>query len=119
MSSGSRISSGAYLTAGPFDCRGYQEVKLQFARWLNTDQAKYVSATVEVSSDGTDWTAVWAYHNTEAELAENAWSTVTYDISGAADDQSGVYVRWGYEIKDEQAWAFSGWNIDDLVLTGR
>ena len=108
-----------YLTTGPFDCRSYREVRLQFARWLNTDEADYVSATVEVSSDGTHWATVWAYRNTEAELAQNAWSTVTYDISGVAGNQSYVYIRWGYEIKQSDAWAFSGWNIDDIILTGR
>jgi hypothetical protein len=108
-----------YLTAGPFDCRGHREVKLQFARWLNTDQAKYGSATVEVSSEGADWTTVWAYRDTGAELTENAWSTVVYDISGFADDRESVYIRWGYEVLDTEAWAFSGWNIDDIVLTGR
>jgi hypothetical protein len=32
-----------YLTAGPFDCRNYREVRLQFARWLNTDEADYAA----------------------------------------------------------------------------
>jgi hypothetical protein len=73
---------------------------------------------VEASSDGTHWATVWTYRDSEAELTENAWSTVTYDIGGVADNQSSVYVRWGYEIKQSDAWGFSGWNIDEVVLTG-
>ncbi len=107
-----------YLTAGPFDCSGCHDVKLQFARWLNTDQADFVDATVEVSNNGQSWTTVWAYAYTQAELTDDAWRTVVYDIGATADNQEQVYIRWGHEVKDAQAWAFSGWNIDDIVLSG-
>jgi hypothetical protein len=33
-----------------------------------------------------------------------------------ADGQSTVYVRWG--ISSDSSWQFSGWNIDDVTLTG-
>jgi hypothetical protein len=107
-----------YLTAGPFDCSRYHGVKLQFARWLNTDQADFVDATVEVSNDGGSWATVWAYSDTEAELTEDAWTVAVYDIGDMADYQRQVYIRWGYEVFDEEAWAFSGWNIDDISLFG-
>ena len=34
-----------------------------------------------------------------------------------ADDQPAVYVRWGYRIANG-AYAYSGWNIDDVQLIG-
>jgi hypothetical protein len=112
------VNGPHYLTAGPFDCSRYREVKLQFARWLNTDQADFVRATVEVSNDdGLYWTTVWAYDNTETELTEKAWTLVRYDVNSASY-QRRVYLRWGYEVLDQGAWAMSGWNIDDIVLTG-
>jgi len=112
------VDGAHYLTAGPFDCSRYREVKLQFARWLNTDQADFVRATVEVSNDdGLYWRTVWAYDNTETELTENAWTVVLYSIDSASY-QRRVYIRWGYEVLDDGAWAMSGWNIDDIVLTG-
>ena len=107
-----------YLTAGPFDCRGSHGVTLQFARWLNTDQADFVNAMVEASADGVSWVTVWKYAFKEGELTEGKWKLVTYDISAAADGQKQVYVRWGYEVLDKGAWAFSGWNIDDIALLG-
>ena len=40
-----------------------------------------------------------------------------YDISATADGQPTVYIRWGYEVNDE-AYSYSGWNIDDIQLWG-
>ncbi|MHC4701943.1 MAG: M56 family metallopeptidase, partial [Planctomycetota bacterium] len=50
-----------YLTAGPFDCSQYSWVKLQFARWLNSDEADYAKAFVQVSTNGANWHTVWQY----------------------------------------------------------
>jgi hypothetical protein len=109
---------GHYLVAGPFDCRGYHGVKLQFARWLNTDAAGFVKATVEVSSDGSSWSTIWAHADTETGLTDGAWTVVVCNIGADADYQQRVYIRWGYEVLNEEAWAFSGWNIDDITLFG-
>ena len=112
------VDGPCYLTAGPFDCRSYRDVHLQFARWLNTDEAEFVSATVEISTDGIAWAIMWEHRDTEAVLADDAWRVVAYSLGRPADHQERVYIRWGYEIKAEQAWPMSGWNIDDVVLTG-
>jgi len=106
------------LTAGPFDCRGYHDVKLQFARWLNTDEAGYVKAAVEASPDGATWIVLWEHEGAEVMLTDEAWQTVVYGLGPIADHQESIYVRWAYEVRDPQAWPMSGWNIDDVVLTG-
>jgi hypothetical protein len=107
-----------YLTAGPFDCRLYRDIRLQFARWLNTDGANYVRARVQVSTDGAQWATIWEQEDPEAGLADEAWQVVVYHLGPLADHQESVYVRWGYEVRDKQAWPMSGWNVDDVVLTG-
>ena len=35
----------------------------------------------------------------------------------AADGRQTVYIRWSYTVYD-RAYSYSGWNIDDIVLTG-
>ncbi|MHC4646484.1 MAG: hypothetical protein ACYTBJ_13365 [Planctomycetota bacterium] len=105
------------LTAGPLDCSGYRGVSLRFARWLNTDQPDYVTSGALVSADGSDWTAVWE-HAGDADITDNQWQIIEYDISGIADHQSTVYIRWSYEILDERTYPYSGWNIDDIELRG-
>ena len=107
-----------YLTTGPFDCRIYHDVKLQFARWLNTDEAGYVRAAIEFSTDGTRWAPVWQHEDTEAGLADDAWQVVVYGLGAMADRRESLYIRWGYEVKDGEAWPMSGWNIDDIELSG-
>jgi hypothetical protein len=107
-----------YLTAGPFDCRLYRDLKLQFARWLNTDEADYVRATIEFSVDGTRWAPVWEHEDTEAGLEDDTWQVVVYSLGAMADSRESLYIRWGYEVKDSEAWPMSGWNIDDIMLSG-
>ena len=51
----------------------------------------------------------------EFEITESAWSLQEYDISSVADDYPSVYIRWGYKISSS-AWAYSGWNIDDVEI---
>ena len=106
------------LTAGPFDCRHYCDIKLRFARWLNTDEADYVRAVIEISTDGTRWAPVWEHEDTEAGLADDTWQVVEYSLGGMADHRESLYIRWGYEVRDSEAWTMSGWNIDDIELSG-
>jgi uncharacterized repeat protein (TIGR01451 family) len=105
-----------YLTAGPFDFSNYTGMKLQFQRWLNTDYQPYVYATIEVSSDGTNWNPVW--DNGTTEIADSAWTAVSYDISALADNRTNVYVRWGHRVASQFAFPYSGWNIDDIEFVG-
>ncbi len=101
-----------YLTMGPIDCSAHANVWLKFWRWLNTDFQPYAFATIEVSTDGSSWTTVW---ENSTEITESMWSQFCCDISRVADNQPGVFIRWGYEI-GYSAWAYSGWNIDDVEL---
>jgi len=40
-------------------------------------------------------------------------------VSGTADNEATVYFRWSYEILDDRAYPYSGWNIDDIELLGK
>jgi hypothetical protein len=84
-----------FLTAGPFDTSGYSNTRLDFYRWLNTDAATAVTATVDVSNDGSTWHNL--YTNPAATpVTDSAWQLQQLDMSAYADDQPAVYVRWGY-----------------------
>jgi len=109
------IGGPYYLTLGPLDMHNIRTTHLRFQRWLNSDYRPYVQAMIEVSTDGTNWTAAWA--NTNKVIKENAWSLVDYDISVLADYRPTVYIRWGYKIIGG-AHAYSGWNIDDVQIVG-
>lgn len=104
-----------YLTAGPLDFTGLGDATLQFKRWLNTDSSPYAFATIDVSNDGTNWTSVFV--NGSTPIKDSSWNLEQYDISGVADNQSTVYVRWGYQVA-AGAFAYSGWNLDDITFLG-
>jgi hypothetical protein len=104
----------SYLTAGPFNFTGFASSRLAFQRWLNTDAIPFVYATVEVSTNGTNWSGVWT--NGFPEITDSAWSRVVYDISAIADNQPSVSIRWGHRIGQGNAFPYSGWNIDDVQI---
>jgi len=103
-----------YATAGPFNLTNRGGTQLRFKRWLNSDYQPYVYATIEVSNNGSTWTSV--YSNGSTEVADSSWQTLTYDISAVADGKSAVYVRWGHQVSSSGAYAYSGWNIDDVEI---
>ena len=105
-----------HLTTGAINCAGHSDVELRFQRWLNTDYAPYVTSTIDISTDATAWTSVWSW-DTMSELADAGWIEQSLDLSALADDQPEVYMRWSYTI-GEDAFAYSGWNIDDIDVWG-
>ncbi|HPA20868.1 MAG TPA: InlB B-repeat-containing protein [Verrucomicrobiae bacterium] len=104
-----------YLTAGPINFVGVTSIQLQFRRWLNSDYQPFVSATLDVSTNGSAWTAIWS--NASTAIEESDWNTVRYDLPAWVNNRSNVYVRWGYRIASG-AFAYSGWNIDDIQFLG-
>ena len=110
------VGDASYLTAGPFDLSGYTGTQLQFQRWLNTDYEPFVSATIDVSADGVNWNEIW--ENGPSEIADEGWVGVSYNISSYADNGTNVYVRWGHHVASPLAYAYSGWNIDDIGFVG-
>jgi hypothetical protein len=104
------------LVAGPFNFGGYANTKLAFQRWLNTDHPPFVYAMVEISTNGSTWSPVWT--NGLTEITDSSWNRVVYDISGTADNQPSVYVRWSYQVAQSVAYPYSGWNIDDIEFLG-
>ena len=106
-----------YLTTTAMNCGNVTGVQLKFRRWLGVDLAPYARATVEVSSNGTNWTTVWQ-NTSGAAISESAWSLQSYDLSAVADNHATVYVRWGMGPTTADASVYPGWNIDDVQIWG-
>ena len=104
------------LLAGPFDLSDYNDVNLRFTRWLNTDEPHYVTASVDVSTNDKDWRTVW---ESETAITDSQWVPVKYPLGDEADRQPAVYLRWTYQVVDERAYPYSGWNVDDIQLCGK
>ncbi|MCE5186252.1 MAG: prolyl oligopeptidase family serine peptidase [Planctomycetaceae bacterium] len=113
-----KVSGPYWLTLGPIDCTGYKNISLSFARWLNTDEPYYMDCRIEISNDNVNWTTVWK-HEAVSYLTDDHWTMVEYGLGAAAQNQQTVYIRWGYGVCNARVWPFSGWNIDDIVITGK
>jgi ELWxxDGT repeat protein len=110
------ITGPHYVTMStPVNLSIYTKTRLRFQRWLNTSALANTRTTVEVSTDGTNWREIFV--NPGTAITDNAWQTMEYDISSIADQQSAVYVRWGYQTISSPG-AYAGWNIDDVAFLG-
>lgn len=103
-----------HLTTQAIDCSGREQIELRFMRFLGVEQSIFDRATVSVSNDGTNFTAVWQNTGT---VADTQWEEIALDISAIADNQSTVFIRWTMGPTDT-AVVFCGWNIDDVTLSG-
>jgi hypothetical protein len=110
------VGAAMTLTTDAIDCSGLSDVELRFARWLNTDYQPYVTQRLEVSPDGVNWTSI--FDNGESEITDSSWSEQVHDISAIADGEVALRVRWSHHVSTAGAWAYSGWNVDDVAIWG-
>ena len=103
------------LTTTAIDCSNYSDTSVSFQRWLNCDYQAYAIEKFEISSNGTAWSVLWE-NSSSGEVADGSWSEQEFDISATADGESTVYLRWSHAV-GEFAYAYSGWNIDDVVIS--
>ncbi len=109
-----KISPTQWATTSPINCTGFTNVQLSFYRWLNVEDPTWDHAYIEVSNDGSFWNRIW--ENSE-EITDSAWTLQTFDISSTADSEPSVFIRWGMGPTDA-SWRYSGWNIDDVIVSG-
>jgi hypothetical protein len=114
-----RLGGPYSAVAGPFDLSAAKDVKVRFARWLNTDWPEYVQVGLDVSVDGRkSWRTIWSHADSRTEIKDSAWTVVEYELGAEADGQPEVYLKWWYAVVGERAYAYSGWNLDDIQLIG-
>jgi C1A family cysteine protease len=103
-----------HLTSTAIDCSNLYGVRVQFRRWLGVQHPDFDHAYLWASNDGLQWIQVW---ENPARIVDGAWVPVEYDISGVADGELAVYLRWTMGSTDP-TWEYCGWNIDDVEIWG-
>lgn len=113
------VVGGPYLlTTGSIDLSAVEQVELSFMRWLNQVGQPYAQAWLEVSAnDGASWTRLWDT-GTEQGVADEAWVAQEFDVGSLLSGATAARVRWGYQVDRPVAYIGTGWNIDDVKLTG-
>lgn len=100
-------------TSPAFDLFYYNNVKLNFLRWVNV--ANNDTASIEMSHNGgSSWDELWSNDNNV--YADGEWKSITLDLPGG-QRQSDVQLRFnlGPTTPTDH---LSGWNIENLAITG-
>ena len=108
------VSRYGNLAISPeFNLFYYNQVKLNFLRWLNV--ANNDTASIEMSVDGgSEWTEIWSNDNNV--FADGQWKLTTLDIPGArGNSQVSLRFNLGPTTSTDN---LSGWNIENFAITG-
>lgn len=106
-----------YATFGPINCTHFEDLHLTFRRWLGVEKTD--TATIQVSTDGSNWVQAWR-NPTDEDVTDgdgDEWELVSHDISALADHQPNVWIRFGMGPTDS-IYRFCGWNLDDVAVHG-
>jgi len=97
----------------PFDLLYYNDVKLNFHRWLNVENQD--TASIDLSLDGgTNWNEIWTNDNNL--ITDNQWTYFSLDVPSAHRESTvKIRINLGPTTLNNH---FSGWNIDNLSITG-
>ncbi|MBU1076608.1 MAG: T9SS type A sorting domain-containing protein [Spirochaetes bacterium] len=107
------IGTTCWLTSPIIDCSEYINVTFSFWKYLNIEGPSYDHAYIAVYN-GSAWIVVW--ENT-AEINSSTWENQIIDVSAYADNNANFQIRFGLGTTDT-GWRYSGWNLDDLILSG-
>ncbi|CAN5868030.1 hypothetical protein BH11MYX3_BH11MYX3_37420 [soil metagenome] len=109
-----RYPSGATtsITMPEVETWMYDEVHLQYWRWLTVEDALYDQATISVNGTG-----VWANPSTtdgSLDQIDHEWRFQDLDVTALAGHS--VQAQWS--ITSDMSRELGGWTIDDVCLVG-
>jgi hypothetical protein len=108
-------NTARYVTSPTIDVTSAPAVYLTFYRWLNSDEAAYMTSTVDVY-DGTAWVNVYTNPSGSGNLvADAAWTKLQYDVT--AQKNAAFRVRFGYAVLSTSGYSMSCWNVDDITVS--
>jgi Fibronectin type III domain len=103
------------LESPPINATGHTSLTLDFWRWLNSDYPPYSDWRVEVFN-GTAWTVVLSNSAATAVTADSAWTHFTVDVTPYLNPA--FRVKFSYSITQSGVYVMSGWNLDDITVSG-
>jgi hypothetical protein len=107
-------SSAPYTATSPsFDALFYKGLVLNFKRWLNVDM--YDTVKIQATKDnGVTWKTLWK--NTDYAL-DDEWISYSVAFPAEFDRAHNIKLRVTLSYTNENR-EFTGWNIDDVSVTG-
>jgi len=102
-----------YATSPTIDLTNYREVTLNYWRYLNVDEGDSIKVQVS-KNNGATWTTLW---KAGTRITDFSWNEVNTPIPDSLINTSQFKIRFGLTYTNGDL-GYSGWNIDDLTLTG-
>jgi len=102
-----------YAVSKTIDCKYYENISLNYYRWLNIHYLD--KASIDLIVNEVDTVEIWS--SNESSYNNDNWGTERLDISEYTTRTSDVKVAYslGPTDNDDQ---YGGWNIDDFSVTG-
>ncbi|MES1177557.1 MAG: hypothetical protein ABUL62_24755 [Myxococcales bacterium] len=112
---GTVIQGPSYLTSPVINLSATSAVAtLEYWRWLNSDYLPYMDSTIEVF-DGVKWIRLFAMP-INTFVMDDTWTRYQFDVTPYKNPS--FRVRWGFLVGSPGVLVMSGWNIDDVRVTG-
>ncbi|MCA9782279.1 MAG: DUF2817 domain-containing protein [Candidatus Cloacimonetes bacterium] len=108
------LGSTFWATSPVWDLSGWQQVQLDFNRFLGLERNLYDHGYLQ-AYNGSAWITLW--ENGSTSITDAGWNPQVFDLSAIADGNSQFQLRFGMGRTDS-AWRYCGWNVDDLTLSG-
>ncbi len=106
-------NSGYYAASPSIDALYYTNLNIFFKRYLNIEV--WDKASIQVSADdGTTWHPIWVNNS---YFSDFAWTQEQISVPNIYSRSGKLKIRYKLGPTDGQN-NYSGWNIDDVFLTG-
>ncbi len=103
-------NSSSWLESPSIDCSNAARTTLVFQRWLSVEGGGHDMARIWVNND-LAWVSP-QYSGEQYNVTDSIWSQMVLDISGLADGNADVKIR--FELVSDEVLSLGGWGIDDV-----
>ncbi len=100
------------ITAPMIDVPGFDQVHLQYRRWLTVEDATFDKATIAVNGT-TVWTNAMSAGE-DLDHIDREWRFQDVDLTGFA----GGPVQLSWSLASDMGRELGGWNLDEVCLVG-
>ncbi len=109
---GDTVYGPFYATSPVVDLSGTTAPHVSMWRWLNSDYTPWMVNTID-AFDGAVWQNLWIT-GASPGIEDDAWVHMDFDVT--AHKSPTFQLRIGYEVLSTAAFAYTGWNVDDVQV---
>ncbi len=104
-----------YADSPIIDASGHKNVRLQYRRWLNSEDAFFDKATVWVNNQ-IAWRNLASNNENDADVhhRDREWRFHDVDITKLRGEDGSIQVR--FEMHSDAGLQFGGWSLDDFCV---